>query len=135
MWSHYSDCHRGFCIQFVRSSENDLGNIEKTRPVSYSCEYPSPDSYTENGMEGIYDELFFTKAKGWGHEKEWRMLNEKGDIELPIPDDISAIIFGLKMLTPQRKTVKNILSDRHKIKYLQAIKVKNKFELEIIDAE
>jgi hypothetical protein len=40
-----------------------------TRPVSYSCEYPSPDPYTENGMERIYDELFFTKAKGWEYEK------------------------------------------------------------------
>jgi hypothetical protein len=63
------------------------------------------------------------------------MLNEEGDIELPIPGDISAIIFGLNMPKPQRKTVKNILSDSHEIKYLQSIKVKNKFELEIIDAE
>lgn len=135
MWSHYADHHRGFCIQFVRNPKNQLGNIEMTRPVSYSCEYPSPDPYTENGMERVYDELFFTKAKGWEYEKEWRMLNEEGDIELPIPGDISAIIFGLNMPKPQRKTVKNILSDRHEIKYLQAIKVKNKFELEIIDAE
>ena len=97
MWSHYTDCHRGFCIQFVRSSENDLGNIEKTRPVLYSYEYPSPDPYTENGMERIYDELFFTKAKDWKYEKEWRMLNEEGDVELPLPGDISAIIFGLNM--------------------------------------
>ena len=133
MWSHYADRHRGFCIQFVRSPKNKLGNIEMTRPVSYSCEYPSPEPYTENGMERIYDELFFTKAKGWEYEKEWRMLNEKGDIELPIPGDISAIIFGLNMPEPQRKTIKNILSDKQEIKYLQAIKVKNKFELEIIE--
>lgn len=132
MWSHYADCHKGFCIQFVRSSENDLGNIEKTRPVSYSCEYPSPDPYTEDGMERVYDDLFFTKAKGWKYEKEWRMLNKQGDIELPLPDDISAIIFGLNMPETQRKTIKNIFSDEQKIKYLQAIKVKNKFELEII---
>ena len=135
MWSHYADCHRGFCIQFVRNSENDLGNIEKTRPVSYSYEYPSPDPYTENGMERIYDELFFTKAKGWEYEKEWRMLNEEGDIELPLAPglgDISTIIFGLNMPETQRKTIKNIYSDEQEIKYLQAIKVKNKYKLEII---
>jgi hypothetical protein len=133
MWSHYADRHRGFCIQFARSPKNKLGNIEMTRPVSYGCEYPSPDPYTENGMERIYDELFFTKAKGWEYEKEWRMLNEKGDIELPIPGDISSIIFGLNMPEPQRKTIKNILSDKQEINNLQAIKVKNKFELEIIE--
>jgi len=132
MWSHYADCHRGFCIQFLRSPENSLGKIEMTRPVSYSCNYPTPDPYSENGMERIYDELFFTKAKGWEYEKEWRMLNEEGDIELPLPDDISAIIFGLNMPETQRKTIKSIPSDEQEIKYLQAIKVKNKYELEII---
>lgn len=135
MWSHYTDCHRGFCLQFVRSSENDLGNIEKTQPVFYRCEYPSPAPYTENGMERIYDELFFTKAKDWEYEKEWRMLNEKGDVELPLPGNISAIIFGLNMHETQKKKIKNILSEEQEIKYLQAVKVKNKFELEIIDAE
>jgi hypothetical protein len=133
MWSHYADFHRGFCIQFVRSPENDLGKIEKTRPVSYSHEYPTADPYTENGMKKIYDELFFTKAKGWKYEKEWRMLNEKGDIEVPWPGRISAIIFGVNMPGPKRKAIKNILSDNQEIKYQQAVKVKNKFRLEIIE--
>lgn len=110
MWSHYADIHRGFCIQFVRNPKNKLGNIEMTRPVLYSREYPSPDPFTENGRERIYDELFFTKAKGWEYEKEWRMLNEQGDIELPVPGAISAVIFRLNMPKPQRKTIKNILS-------------------------
>ena len=132
MWSHYADHHKGFCIQFVRSPENKLGDIEMTRPVSYSCEYPSPDPYIESGMEKIYDELFFTKAKGWEYEKEWRMLNEEGDIELPLPGDISSIIFGLNMPEPQRKTIRNILSDKREIKYLQANKITKKFKLEIV---
>jgi len=86
-------------------------------------------------MERIYDELFFTKAKDWEYEKEWRMLNEEGDVELPLPGDISAIIFGLNMHETERKKIKNIFSDEQEIIYLQTIKVKNKFELEIIGAE
>ena len=133
MWSHYADYHRGFCIQFVRSPENELGDIERTRPVSYSREYPSPHPFVKNGMERLYDELFFTKAKGWAYEKEWRMLNDKGDIPLPLPGDISAIIFGLNMPKEHQKTIKNLMSDDQGIKYLKAIKVENKFELDIIE--
>lgn len=137
MWSHYADNHKGFCIQFVRNPNTKLGDIEWTRPVSYSCEYPSPNPYSANGFKRIddYDELFFTKAKCWEHEKEWRMLNKNGNTELPLEKftDISAIIFGLKMQETQRKTIKRIFSDRKEVKFLQATRIRNKFELEIID--
>jgi hypothetical protein len=134
MWSHYADCHRGFCVQFIRNQNNKLSNIEYTRPVSYSYEYPSPNPYKENGTQRIYDELFFTKAKCWEHEKEWRMLNEEGNRELPLVGitDVSAIIFGLNMPEPQKETIINILSDKQDIEYLQATKVSNKFQLEIV---
>ena len=61
--------------------------------------------------------------------------DEKGDIELPLPGDISAIIFGLNMHQAERKKIKNIFSEDQEIIYLQAIKVKNKFKLEIVGAE
>jgi len=40
MWSHYADQHHGFCIEFVRSPDNLLGDIERTRPVDYHRDYP-----------------------------------------------------------------------------------------------
>ena len=134
MWSHYGDKHKGFCIQFIRNADNKLGDLEYTRPISYSCEYPSPDLWSADGLERIYDELFFTKAKCWKYEKEWRMLNENGNIELPLVEftSISGIIFGLNMLTAHRETIKRILSDKDDIEFYEAVKVKNKFELDIV---
>ena len=60
MWSHYADHHKGFCVQFMRNEKNQLGDIEMTRPVNYSCKYPLPDPYSKNGMEQLYVELFFS---------------------------------------------------------------------------
>jgi hypothetical protein len=132
MWSHYGDHHKGFCIEFLRSPENDLGELEKTRPVTYNCVYPTPDPTEEK----CYDELFFTKAKGWAYEKEWRMLNdEKGDVLLPLPGAITAIIFGLKMPSQHRATIKNILAKNPEIKYQRAEKVPKQFKLKIVDCE
>jgi len=131
MWSHYSDNHKGFCIEFVRSSKNDLGDYEKTRRVKYRPDYPiisplSPDAF---------DQKFFTKAIDWKYEKEWRLIEEKGDIALPLPVDISAIIFGLKMSSQNKTTIKDILSDNPNIIYRQAEKVPNSFKLKIVDCE
>lgn len=94
----------------------------------------SPNLYSADGHEQIYDELFFTKAKCWEYEKEWRMLNENGDIELPLAEftSVSGIVFGLSMPIPHRETLRRMLSDKKEIEFLEAIKVPNKFELEIV---
>jgi hypothetical protein len=134
MWSHYADKHRGFCVRFARNANNRLGDVEYTRPVLYSCDYPSPDPYSVAGRERSYDQWFFTKAKCWGYEKEWRMLNDEGDKELPVAEftTITGIIFGLSMPKAHRETVRRILSDKKEIEFLEAVKVPNKFELEIV---
>ena len=82
-----------------------------------------------------YNDLFFTKAKNWEYEKEWRMLNEEGDKELPVPGEISGIIFGLRMPDEQKETIKNILINKNNIKYFQTFKVENRYELEIKETE
>jgi len=134
IWSHYADKHKGFCARFVRNEDNRLGDIEYTRPVSYTFEYPRPDFYSANGRERTYDELFFTKAKCWEYEKEWRMLNDKGNIELPLADitNISGIVFGLNIPTSHKETLRKILSDNKEIEFLEAVKIPNRFELEIV---
>ena len=81
MWSHYANQHKGFCIGFFRKTDNLLGDITKTRPVVYDCDYPEADPLDENGN---YDhscsiKMLFTKAKNWEYEKEWRLFYDKGD--------------------------------------------------------
>jgi len=135
MWSHYADCHKGFCVEFVRNPENLLGNIEITNPVIYSCNFPSPSPFSDEGRNSSFDDLFLTKSKDWSYEKEWRLINEKGDIALPLPGNISAVIFGLKMSSMNKKTIRNIFSDNPNIIYKQAEKVPNSFKLKIVEHE
>ncbi|MGC9976036.1 MAG: DUF2971 domain-containing protein [Syntrophales bacterium] len=57
LWAHYADGHKGFCIEYVRSPENLLGNFEATRPIKYSHDYPLVKAM---GKES-FDLKFFTK--------------------------------------------------------------------------
>jgi hypothetical protein len=135
MWSRYADCHRGLCIEFIRNPQNDLGNIEKTNPVNYSCNYPSPSPFSDEGRDRSFDDLFLTKSIEWKYEKEWRLINEEGDIELPLPGDISAIIFGLNMPPQNKATIQNILANNPNVIYRQAEKAPNQFKLKIVDCK
>ena len=135
MWSNYADSHKGFCVEFVRNTNNLLGNIEVTNPVIYSCDFPSPSPFSDEGRNNCFDDLFLTKSKDWAYEKEWRLINEKGDFLLPFPGDISAIIFGLKMSSRNKETIKNIFADNPDIIFKQAEKVPNSFKLKIVECK
>jgi hypothetical protein len=134
MWSQYADHHKGFCVEFSRTPQNCLGDIDKTNPVIYSCAYPTLSPFSDRGMSESFD-LLLTKFIEWKYEAEWRLINDVGDIELPLPGDISAIIFGLKMPLEHRKRIKNILSNNPEIVCKKAEKVQNQFRLEIVDCE
>lgn len=130
LWSHYANGHRGFCIEFERNSANKLGNYEITRRVQYRLDYPTINPTKED----VFDLKFFTKASEWEYEREWRLVYDKGDVEEPLADvEISAIVFGLRLPDPHKEEIRKVTSDIVGIKYRQAVKVPNRFELRIED--
>ncbi len=122
MWSHYADNHKGFCIEFVRSPQNDLGDHDKTRPVRYRSQYPVITPLNPKA----YDLKFYRKAADWKYEKEWRLLNIQGDITVPLSVEISAIIFGLNMAERHKSTIKRIIPN---IRYRQCTIARNQLHL------
>jgi hypothetical protein len=135
MWSHYTNQHKGFCIGFVRKKDNLLGDIKKTQPVEYDCNYPEVGPLDENGNydHSIFTKMLFTKAKNWEYEKEWRLVYDEGDKEEPLPADISSVIFGLRMPEERKATIRNILTGQPNIRFQRAKEVECQFRLEIID--
>lgn len=132
MWSHYAQEHKGFCIEFSNFSTNDLG--KRAIEVQYAKQYPlfsSVDVITR----AIGRELFVTKSEDWSYEKEWRIIVNDGNVELPFPGEMKSIIFGLKMDTKDKDRIKDILQHKHGITFKQATKVKGEFNLKIVDVE
>jgi hypothetical protein len=133
MWSHYSNCHTGFCVEFVRSPENTLGDTEITNPVIYNYDYPKPNPFSDEGRKKCFDLIFLTKSIEWCYEKEWRIVNEEGDILLPLPGNISSVIFGLNMPYGNKVTIRNILAGDGNICFRQVEKTTDSFKLRVVE--
>ena len=135
MWSHYANHHKWFCIGFVRKNDNLLGDIARTQPVEYNCNYPEAEPFDKNGNDdySIFTKMLFTKAKDWEYEKEWRLVYDEGNKEEPLPADISSIIFGLKMSEEHKANIRKILADQPNIQYKQATEIEYQFRLKIVN--
>jgi hypothetical protein len=130
LWAHYADGHKGFCIEYLRSSDNQLGNYEMTRKVKYPPDYPVVKSV---GKEA-FDIKFFTKASDWEYEQEWRLIYDQGNVEQSLPGvDISAVIFGLEMPESHKQEIRKATSDLTNIRYHQVVKLPMRFELGFVD--
>ena len=134
MWSHYSNKHTGFCVEFncnelVNAILVDAENKRVTpylNKVSYKRYYPRISAYKDL-VESLYIKSFL-----WRYEKEWRIVYSDyagQSINLP-PNVITAIYMGLEIQPDQKDIIKKIISERqYKIDLYKAKKVQNKFAL------
>lgn len=83
MWSHYSDEHRGCCIEFHFQNEED---DNKVRPVNYVKEIKSNDV---NSVEAVLSRKF----TDWKYEQEVRHLGS----EKLVPIVIDKIYLGMRI--------------------------------------
>ena len=98
MMAHYADQHRGVCIGFTRATGNKLGDDDITAPILYSDFYPRVRFGDILKCDGsLHKQMFFTKARDWAYEREWRMLVNNGDDYHPIPGDICEVIMGCRI--------------------------------------
>jgi hypothetical protein len=75
MWSHYTNNHRGICVEY---SENLFGYLKTIKGffafanVQYSDEPPSVDSLDENKSKIL--KMMFNKQSEWKYERESRVI-------------------------------------------------------------
>jgi hypothetical protein len=143
MWSHYADSHKGLCVIFNRKSDNDLADA---RPVDYpeNDEFPFINYWLGPNIPQLDEiiKIILTKSKHWKHEKEWRLIDRpevidkhyKGHSKKYTDDMLNGIIFGLRMDSNAKNTIRNIFSGKT-VNYYEARVVKNKFRLEIVNVD
>ena len=100
MWSHYSDAHKGLCIQFDASRNDTL--FWEALKVIYSKEYPEINIMAlGEGDPHEFRKALLTKSVHWNYEEERRVLKmeEEGGPEYYSfsPDLLTGIIIGAVM--------------------------------------
>lgn len=96
MWAHYSEGHRGFCLEFRATSTTPFfGTAQK---VKYREAYPSLNFF-ESSRDAQMEAILLTKANIWGYEKEWRIVeHEHGAGIYTFPTELlTGVIIGCQM--------------------------------------
>lgn len=128
LWSHYSNSHIGFCIEFERTTSNELGS-QYCVPVKYS-ESPLEFKPLDLGNRDKIVKIMTTKSVHWSYELEWRMISAIGDQLYPLPGNITGIIFGHRMQIGERRKIVKILGKS--VSYMEAVMDLDKYELKIV---
>jgi hypothetical protein len=132
MWSHYTQGHTEFCIEFERKEGNDLGKWDYCAPIVYNTGNRAL-SFTPQQLENpeAFTKIATSKSPHWEYEKEWRLIvsHDFADKLIPLPAPITGIIFGCNMGHNERKTIANILGPD--VKYEEAMKRRTEFALSI----
>lgn len=136
MWSHYSDSHRGFCMEFERIGNCELDDLEIPRPVSYSRYCPNIDldkSWDLSSIDPFRLELcklVLVKAEEWQYEREWRCIYRHGNRLVDYPGKLKSIIWGMRTSEDDKIAVRDILKNSAVI-FKQAKRSRGEFRIAI----
>lgn len=144
MWSHYSDNHRGFCIEY----DFDWLDYEDPRrrlcfPVFYRQKMTDATRYfAKKNMKEEFNALFgqficLLKSDEWAYEKEWRIVYVIGpshtNFELKMPKP-SAVILGVNV-TPENEAHMRDYCVATGVPLKQAVQRHDSFRLDIERAD
>lgn len=134
MWAHYADSHKGICIKYT------FPNIplQKSGENAECCSLFKDVLYVKSLNSTILEPIkknnetdtlsaFFTKADIWKYENEVRLLNVnvkgKGEHEnIPIPNAVEAIYFGVNCSDDDIKMIKNVMSNKTNVTFYRMVK-------------
>lgn len=149
MWSHYSDSHSGFAIEFNTHHQY----FQETDPNTYLLKRLQRVIYKDTRPNARFGELepkefFLTKSLHWNYEREWRILREMKDADsidqkepfsinlFKFPKEaVSSIILGARASRKTEESIREILRSHPEYKFAtlkRAIPSESQFMLHII---
>lgn len=118
MWSHYSNEHKGICIEYDISNFKELNlNIERLifKKVGYIPEISFGnykhilESRDLDLTNSRFISLFYLKHKNWQYENEYRFIADTKEEYIHLP--IKAIYFGMNSSDDDIKLIKSLVKD------------------------
>lgn len=116
MWSHYSDAHKGYCIEYDFSGTDSYTMEHLPLPIVYSTErvqipWKAAMDNTPQNIEEANTQIMtglLTKDNAWEYENEWRiMLPATADPILKMPP-VTCIYLGANINKQNRGRILKI---------------------------
>jgi hypothetical protein len=143
MWSHYSNSHRGFVLEFFpdhsffdqrKTQDQIAGHLKEVRYTLKRPEFCFFDPAFSQGeiMENFINNLFWVKSFHWNYEEEWRILTTLDRSEKTIEnqgmsihlfsfplDAIKSIFLGCKMIEENKIEFISLLENEENLKHIK----------------
>jgi Protein of unknown function (DUF2971) len=139
MWSHYSDDHKGFCIEYDLSAlPGDDLRRRFCYPVFYRRKLTDGTRYLERMNPRAVNDSFYTymcllKSDEWAYEREWRIVYPGGPSRMQMPKP-KCVILGVHV-QPTDEAWMRTFCKNHRIRLRHIFQRHNEFRLEIRDAD
>lgn len=135
MWSHYTDGHKGICLQFDTTKDKDMKLFGQAIRITYGKQYPIVNIMNFDNPKEYYN-AFLTKSNHWKYENEWRILKDseeggsgKHDFQAEL---LTGVILGALISPEDRKEIRDWVSNYPtKINLYQAKINRTKYQLDI----
>lgn len=134
MWAHYADGHRGFCIEYERRADNDLGSTGCSHVIYDDPAFPVFHGLDYFRQPDVLQRILTYKARSWDYEHEWRFMRmwegPPGERIYRLNARILSISFGIRM--PRRDALTIIRALRHLtgIKYYKMAVIQGRLALQ-----
>lgn len=133
LWSHYGDQHHGLCIGYG-IERNPMPKLQrviyggsralKTTTLVRAFVHDDSDAKAE-----LDRDVLLRKARGWGYEREWRLIGDQGLQDSPLL--MKEITFGLRCLQSVRHAVVQALEGRdNPVRFYEIYEVGGRYVLQ-----
>lgn len=124
MWHHYTNGHKGICLQYNTEDITNIYQLNKLFPVYYVDKMPDMTNRLLQKRQaefGFMEYLTIHKLKDWRYENEWRLIYDAGSLYFgpeDVPKDFwtqgknipfirpSRIIMGMKISQEHEKRIR-----------------------------
>jgi hypothetical protein len=110
MWAHYTEEHKGICIEFDYTKDTEF--FKPFKNVRYDDTYPVYNYL--NDKNNVVEQLVLHKSRHWSYEKETRVIKKYSKLYEFNPDCLTGIYFGVRTPSEQIKTIQNLLKANKK---------------------
>ncbi len=134
MWSHYSDNHKGICLNFDLSIPEPFIDYPSERFGKGLVDYDdySPINYLKSKKKALR-KLLYTKSNDWKYENEYRFfIQEEHGLFRFDNEFLKGVIFGIRVLPDEIERFKKVCVNHgfSKIYFKKLIKDKLSIRIE-----
>lgn len=118
MWAHYTQDHKGFCLEFDYSFDSDF--FRPLKKVIYDETYPIYNYY--EGKNNAVAQLMLHKSNHWEYENEIRLIKKGQGLHQFNPLSLRKVFFGVRMTEKQISTIKNLIQNNSSYGHVELFK-------------